>query len=167
MNTRHLALLASLSLTFLPVAAQSAGAATATGALNATASVSAKCIVSSTTNVAFGNIDPTTNANYDGSGSIVTKCSKNTLEFIFVAPTVGTALVMKSPTTNDSITYALYSDAARTTAFPSVMGGTKVTQPGTPVVTTLYGRVIVASGVNDTIAAATDYIQALTATIEW
>ena len=144
-----------------------ASGSTASGTLIATASVSAKCVVTSTTNVVFESVDPTTNGNYDGAGSIVTKCSKGTLEFLFVAPSVAGTLAMKSPTTLDSITYGLYSDVARTKVFPNVTGGAKTTQPGTSVSTTLYGRVVVASGVNDAIAAASDYTQALTATIEW
>jgi spore coat protein U-like protein len=169
--------LVPLSLLALPAMALAAvtgtgsggdtGAATATGTLIATATVSAKCTVRSTTNVVFGSIDPTSNGNYDGAGSIVTQCSKNTLEFLWIAPSVAGPLKMTSPTTLDTITYALYSNAARTTAFPSVTGGAKTTQPGSPVSTNIYGRVVVASGVNDTIAAASDYTQALTATIEW
>ena len=164
MKMQIVTLLALLSLLSLPALSC---AANATGTLAATATVSAKCVVDSTTNVAFGTVDPTTAGNYDGTGTIVTHCSKNTQVFIWVAPSVVGTLKMTSPTTLDSITYALFSNTGRTTAFPSVTGGAKATQPGTPVTTTLYGRVVVASGVNDTIAAATDYTQALTATIEW
>jgi spore coat protein U-like protein len=164
MKKQIVTLLLPLSLLSLP--ALSLAAAT-TDTLIATASVSSKCVVNSTTNVAFGSVDPTTYGNYDGAGTIVTHCSKNTLEFLWVAPSVAGPLKMTSPTTLDSITYGLYSDASRTTAFPSVTGGAKTTQPGTPVTTNVYGRVIVANGVNNTIAAANDYTQALTATIEW
>ena len=148
MKKQIVTLLVPLSLLALPALSLAAvtgtgmgantGSATATGTLIATASVSAKCVITSTTNVVFTSVDPTTNGNYDGAGSIVTKCSKGTLEFLFVAPTVAGALAMKSPTTLDSITYGLYSDAARTTAFPSVTGGAKTTQPGTSVTTNLY-----------------------------
>ncbi len=164
MNKPMVTYLVSLFLLSLPVVSL---AANATGSLNATATVAAKCVVNSTTNVAFGSIDSTTNGNYDGAGSIVTHCTKNTLEFLFVAPSVVGPLKMTSPTTLDSITYGLYSDAARTTAFPSVTGGAKTTQPGTAVTTNIYGRVVVSSGVNDAVASAGDYTQALTATIEW
>jgi spore coat protein U-like protein len=143
------------------------GPASATGTLIATATVAASCVVTNTTNIVFAAINPTINGNYDAAGSIVTRCSKGTLEFLFVAPSVAGALTMKSPTTLDSITYGLYSDAARTTAFPSVTGGAKTIQSGTSVTTNIYGRVVVASGINDSIAAASDYIQSLTATIEW
>lgn len=163
MKKRIVTLVASLSLLSLPAMSF---ALTATGSLNATASVTAKCVVKSTTNVAFGAVDPTTNANYDGAGTVITQCTKNTLGFLFVAPTVGTVLTMASATTLDSITYALYSDVGRTLTFPSVTGA-KTIQPGTPLTTNIYGRVVVASGQNDAIAAADDYTQALTATIEW
>lgn len=142
-------------------------AATATGTLKATTSVTAKCVIKSTTDVAFASVDPTTNANYDGAGTIVTQCTKNTPQFLFVAPTVAGALKMTSASTSDSITYGLYSDAGRSAAFPSAAGGTKIAQLGTPLTTNLYGRVVVASGVNDAVSAAADYTQALTATIEW
>jgi spore coat protein U-like protein len=143
------------------------GSASASGTLIATANVSANCVVDSTTNVVFGSVNPTSNGNYDGVGTIVTHCSKNTLEFIWIAPSVAGPLQMTSPTTADSISYGLYSNAGRTTAFPSVTGGVKTMQPGTAVTTSIYGRVVVGRGVNDAIAAGSDYIQALTATIEW
>jgi spore coat protein U-like protein len=167
-----LSLLALPAMSFAAVTGTGTGGGTATssatGTLIATATVSAKCVVDSTTNVVFGSVDPTTNGNYDGVGTIVTHCSKGTLEFLFVAPsTGGSSLRMTSPTSTDTITYALYSDASRTTAFPSVTGGTKTTQPGTAVTTTIYGRVVVAKGVNDTVASGSDYTQSLTATIEW
>jgi spore coat protein U-like protein len=73
---------------------------------------------------------------------------------------------MKSITTTDSITYSLYSDVGRTILFPGVTG-TKTAQLGTKVTTNIYGRVVVADGTNDTVSAATDYIQGLTATIEY
>ncbi len=143
------------------------GAANATGSLIATATVSAKCIITSTTNIVFASIDPTINGNYDGTGTIVTKCSKGTLEFLFIAPSVVGPLAMKSPTTLDVITYGLFTDVARTILFPGVTGGAKTNQPGTPVTTNVFGRVVVASGVNDSISAASDYTQALIATVEW
>lgn len=156
-------LLASLAIAAIPAASL---AATATGTLNATATVTAKCVVASTSDVVFGAIDPTVNANYNGSGSITTRCTKNTPTFLYVAPTVAGPLQMKSATSGDNITYGLYSDAGRTTSFPSASGGTKTAHPGT-LTTTLYGKVVVASGQNDTVAAANDYTQALTATIEY
>ncbi|MBC8016946.1 MAG: spore coat protein U domain-containing protein [Verrucomicrobia bacterium] len=155
--------LASLAIAAIPAASF---AATATGTLNATATVTAKCVVASTSNVVFGAIDPTVNANYDGSGSITTRCTKNTPSFLFVAPTVAGPLRMASGTTGDNITYGLYSDSGRSTAFPSATGGAKTAHPGNQTAT-LYGRVVVASGQNDTVAAASDYTQALTATIEY
>ncbi|MHB8120787.1 MAG: spore coat protein U domain-containing protein [Desulfuromonadaceae bacterium] len=163
MKKKFFTIVASLSLLSLPAMSF---ALTANGSLHATAKVTAKCVVKSTTNVAFEAVDPTTNANYDGAGTVITQCTKNTLGFLFVTPTAGTELTMLSPTTGDTITYALYSDAGRTVTFPSATGA-KTTQPGTPQTTNIYGRVVVASGQNDTIAAAEDYTQALTATIEW
>jgi spore coat protein U-like protein len=165
MKKQIVTFLVPLSLLALP--ALLLAATTATGTLTATATVSSKCVVDSTSNVAFGTVDPTTLGNYDGVGTIVTHCTKNTLEFLYVAPSVGSALQMTSPTTSDVITYGLYADAGRTTVFPSVSGGAKTTQPGTPVTTNVYGRVVVTNSANNKIAAANDYTQALTATIEW
>jgi spore coat protein U-like protein len=166
MKKQIVTLLLPLSILAIP-ALSLAATANDTETLIATASVSAKCVINNTTNVAFGTVDPTTNGNYDGAGSIVTHCSKNTLEFLWIAPSIAGALKMTSPTTLDSITYALYSDAGRTTAFPSATGGAKTIQSGSAIVTNVYGRVVVAAGVNNTIAAANDYTQSLTATIEW
>jgi spore coat protein U-like protein len=167
MNKQLVTILMLLSLMVLPALSEAAETANDSETLIATATVSAKCVIISTTNVAFGAVDPTNNGNYDGAGTVVSRCSKNTLEFLFIAPSIAGPLKMTSPTTLDSITYALYSNAGRTTAFPSVTGGAKTTQPGTSVTTTIYGRVVVGRGVNDTVAAASDYTQSLTATIEW
>jgi spore coat protein U-like protein len=159
-----------LSIMSIPVLSSSAVAATSPGtALKATATVTAKCIVSSTTDIAFGSVDPTTNGNYDGLGTVLTKCSKNTAALIFIKPVTGTTFAMKSLLTGDSITYGLYNDVGRTSPFPSVAGGAKSTTSttGAPITTTVYGRVVVGAGVNDAVAAATDYTQALIATIEW
>jgi spore coat protein U-like protein len=165
MKKQMITLATAMTLLSLPAMAL---AATATGTLNATASVSAKCFLRSTTNVAFGEIDPTTNGNYDGTGTIVTHCTKGTLSLLFIAPTVPGALAMASVATPaEQITYALYTNAGATTPFPSAAGGAKTVQPGGQVTTTIYGRVVVASGTNDMVAAASDYTQALTATIEW
>lgn len=163
MKKKIVTLVASLSLLSLPAMSF---ASTATNSLNATAKVTAKCVVRSTTDVAFASVDPTTNANYDGAGTITTQCTKGTLGFLFVTPTAGTELKMASATTTDTISYALYSDSGRTIAFPSATGA-KTAQPGTPQTTNIYGQVVVASGQNDMVAAADDYTQALTATIEW
>ncbi|MSN26081.1 MAG: fimbrial major subunit CsuA/B family protein [Geobacter sp.] len=156
-------ILASVAIAGLPAASF---AATASGTLNATATVTAKCLVTSTADVVFGAIDPTVNADYTGAGSITTRCTKNTPTFLFVAPTVAGPLRLHSNTTLDDITYGLYSDSARLTAFPSTTGGAKTAHPGN-LTTSLYGKVVVASGINDTVAAASDYSQALTATIEY
>jgi spore coat protein U-like protein len=164
MKKQIFTLVASLFVLSLP--AISLGGS-ATNTLNATASVNAKCVVKSTTNVAFGSVDTTTYANYDGAGTVITQCTKGTPGFIFVAPSVAGVLRMTSPTTLDNITYSLYSDSGRTTLFPSATGGAKTAQVGTPVTTNIYGRVVVASGVNDAVGSASDYTQALTATIEW
>ncbi len=168
MQKSIVALLSLLTILSLPAVSSTAVAATAVGPqLQATATVSGKCVVSATTNVAFGLIDPTTDANYDGTGTIVTKCSKNTSAFIFITPTVAGPLAMRSITTNDSITYGLYNESGRTTAFPSAAGGAKTSQTGASRTTTVFGRVVVGNNVNDAIAAADNYTQALTATIEW
>jgi spore coat protein U-like protein len=156
-------LLVPLSLLMLPALSV---AATDTDTLNATATVTAKCNIVSTKNLAFGNVDPTTNANYDGEGSIKTHCSKGTLQSLFITPPVG-GLKMTSTTTNDSIIYGIYSDATRATAFPSAVSSTKSAHSGSATETKVYGRVVVSDTQNNSISAGSDYTQALTATIEW
>jgi spore coat protein U-like protein len=166
MKKQILSLVATLSLLSLPSLSSTAVAANVNQPLEATAKVTAKCIVRSATNIAF-TVDSTVYANYDATGTVVTRCSKGTPVFIFVAPTTaGAALEMKSGTA-EKITYAIYSDTGRTTVFPSATGGAKVASLGADLVTSIYGRVVVASGVNDTVLAADNYTQALTATIEW
>jgi len=74
---------------------------------------------------------------------------------------------MTSPTTKDTITYAIYSDTARSIVFPSTVGSTKTPHPGTAMTSNVYGRVVVSDTQNNTISAGSDYTQSLTATIEW
>jgi spore coat protein U-like protein len=163
MKNQIVTLLVPLSLLALPALSV---AATDTDTLNATASVTAKCNIVSTTNLEFGSIDPTTNGNYDGVGSIKTHCSKGTPQSLFITTPTG-GLKMTSATTKDSIIYGIYSDTARTTAFPSAVSGTKTPHSGIATTTSVYGRVVVSDNQNNNITAGSDYTQALTATIEW
>jgi spore coat protein U-like protein len=163
MKKQIVTLLLPLSLLALPALSV---AATDTDTLSANASVIAKCNIVSTTNLEFGSIDPTTNGNYDGVGSIKTHCSKGTPQSLFITPPVG-GLKMTSATTSDSIIYGIYSDTARTTAFPSAVSSTKTPHSGIATTTSVYGRVVVSDTQNNSIKAGTDYTQSLTATIEW
>ncbi len=126
-----------------------------------------KCVINGTTDVNFGAVDPTTNGNYDGTGTIVTHCSKGTPQSLFINPTVAGVLKMTSPTTKDSIIYGIFSDTARTAPFPTAVSSTKTAHPGNAMTTSVYGRVIVSSTQNNMVASAEDYTQSLTATIEW
>jgi len=89
-------------------------AATDTGDLEVRANVIETCRVTSTSNVDFGNYDPTApNPNIAGQGFGRLRCTKGTTAAIYIVRDN----IMSDGT--DSLPYELYSDAARTSAFPT------------------------------------------------
>src|SRR5262245_37146974 len=72
---RAAAIAAAVSALALPSAAP---AATANGSFQVTATVSATCLVSSTSNVAFGAYDTTVATNLQATGTIGITCTRNT-----------------------------------------------------------------------------------------
>lgn len=112
MHAKHLlrtliATAAAVSAFAVPTAA---AAATATGTVNVTANVTAVCLVSATTNVAFGAYDTTVATNLLANGSISIACTKNTaitsIDLNNGVNASGTIRRMTNGT--DFITYDLY-----------------------------------------------------------
>lgn len=101
--------------------------------LSVTASVAAKCIVSSTSAVAFGAYDPVatnaaTGADLDGTGTVGIKCSPGNGTSISLdsgANASGNQRRMQGPAGSSSafLNYDLYSESTRTTAWGNGSNG--------------------------------------------
>jgi spore coat protein U-like protein len=134
-------------------------AATKTNNLNVTASVAANCNIVSVTDVIFGAYDPTSATDLDVNGDLTFRCTKNTAYKTYL---VGTRQ-MVGAVNSDNLNFQLYSDAGRTTAFPSDnSGGSTNAANNSPITSTIYGRVAALQDVSvDT------YSRVLTATVEY
>jgi spore coat protein U-like protein len=147
----------SLSLAIaglLAAGAATAGVSPASGSFNVTANVQGSCIVTSTTDIAFGTYDPS-DANFatplDQAGSVDVRCVKG------MSPTVtlddgqnGTgssaapARAMKEATSGELLSYDIYSDASRSVAWGcDASNDVAFTAASSTTATTLttYGRI--------------------------
>jgi spore coat protein U-like protein len=134
-------------------------AATRTNNLNVTASVAANCNIISVTDVGFGAYDPTSATDLDVNGDLTFRCTKNTAYKTYL---VGTRQ-MVGAVNADNLNFELYSDAGRTTIYPSDNSGGSSNAPNnSPITSTIYGRVPALQDVSvDT------YSRVLTATVEY
>ncbi|MGE5792093.1 MAG: spore coat U domain-containing protein [Bacteroidota bacterium] len=108
---RGAAIAAALGALVLPSAAP---AATATGSFQVTANVTATCLVSSTSNVAFGAYDTTVATNLQATGTVSVTCTRNTaitsIDLNLGVNASGATRRMTDGT--DFITYELYRPAS-------------------------------------------------------
>ena len=141
------------------LAAAAAIAATDTSSLDVTASVNGTCTISSTTDVAFGVYDPTDSTdNTVGQGSATIRCTKGTSYGTYIVRTN----TMNGPGAN-TLTYELYTDAARTVAYPDATVGTPDTAPSNgPISLDIYGKI---TALQDVEAGA--YTESVTFTVEY
>jgi spore coat protein U-like protein len=165
MKMQIITLFVPLSLLAFPLLSL---AATANTNMEATATVSAKCNIIKTSDLAFASVDPTTNGNYDGVGTIKTHCSKGTMQSIYITtPASGFKMSSTSlPATGDGIVYAIYTTGAYDITFPSSVSVTKKAHSGSAETTNVYGRVVVSNTQNNSVTAG-NYSQSLTVNIEW
>jgi len=137
------------------------GMAQETNDLTVTATVAASCRITSVTDINFGAYDPTDSSDNDaGAGDINFRCVKGTSYDTYITG----ARTMHSATSSDDLDFELYSDAGRTTAFPSANPeDPDVAASNAEVTTDVYGRIAALQdvGVGD------DYTVTLTATIEY
>ncbi len=129
----------------------SVGAATATGSFNATITITDECLFTSATDLAFGSHTFLT-SNIDTTSDVVVTCTASTPYTVDLA---GSGSMTSG---GNSITYAMYSDSARTTVW-SAVGGTGT---GSAQTLTVYGRVPV-----QTSQPAGSYTDAVTVTITY
>jgi spore coat protein U-like protein len=172
MKTRQLLVSATAMILLVAPAGRLFAASSAGVGLSVTASVTAKCVVSSTTVVAFGPYDPVvTNASggadLDGTGSVGIKCTPGNGTSISLdtgANASGNQRRMQGPSGGSSafLNYDLFSDSARTTAWGNGSNGASsfaITAASNAAerTFTVYGRVPKGQDVN--VGSFTDTVQ--------
>jgi spore coat protein U domain-containing protein, fimbrial subunit CupE1/2/3/6 len=173
MNTRQILVSATAAMLLAQPAGRLFAASSAGVGLSVTASVAAKCIVSSTSVVAFGAYDPVvTNASggsdLDGTGSVGIQCTPGNGTSISLdsgANASGNQRRMQGPagTSSAFLNYNLYSDSGRTTAWGNGSNGASSFAISTSSTAaertfTVYGRVPKGQDVN--VGSFTDTVQA-------
>lgn len=143
--------------------AEVAAAGSATTSFTAQTNVIAVCrITTSASTINFGNYDPTSPSNNDnGTGSFGFKCTKGTPYKVYITPA---ARVMTSGA--ESLSFELYSDSGRTSAFPSTNAAGisgSATSNGTEITTNIYGRILTGQDVTQ----GNTFTQTLTATVDY
>jgi len=135
-------------------------AATQTATFNVTAAAVGNCRLTGTTNVAFGNYDPTDTAPTDATGSMTFRCTKGTTYWLYI---VG-ARSMASTPAGENLTFELYTDTTRTAVFPAVKtGGGTSAASNTAATQNIYGRI----ASEQDVTAGRTFLQTLTATVEY
>jgi len=121
--------------------------------------VSGNCTIISVTDVAFGAYDTTSGTDLDAVGDMTFKCVKDTSYKTYL---VGTRQMVGAVEANN-LNFELYSDAGRTTVYPSDnSGGSTLSFNNGLKISTIYGRVPALQDVSvDT------YSRVLTATVEY
>ena len=172
MKTRQLLVLATTAILLAAPATRLFAASSAGVGLSVTASVTAKCLVSSTSVVAFGAYDPVvTNASggsdLDGTGSVGIKCTPGNGTSISLdtgANAAGNQRRMQGPSGGSSafLNYDLYSDSGRTTLWGNGSNGASSLAISTSSnaaerTFTVYGRVPKGQDVN--VGSFTDTVQ--------
>jgi spore coat protein U-like protein len=177
MNTRRFYLSVLAAGTLAVTASPLFGASSPAVGLSISASVAAKCIVSSTSTVAFSAYDPvTTNAaagaDLDGTGSVGVKCTPGNGISISLdsgaTPSVNQRR-MQGPAGPSSafLNYDLYSDSSRTVAWGNASNGAPAlaitaASNASERTFTVYGRVPKGQDVNtgsfaDTVQATVNF----------
>lgn len=142
MSSKALLILAT-GIAILPTAASAQSAQTT---MEVSATVVKACVVS-TSNLAFGNYDPTAATPTDASSAITVTCTPGTSFTVGLnAGTTSGATVStrKMASGSNRLNYALYSDAARTTNWGNTPGNdtpAASTAVSSPSVLNVYGRI--------------------------
>jgi len=143
------------AVTMISVAAM---ASTNSGTLDVTATVVSTCRVTGTNDVAFGNYDPTDPTdNTAGVGWAKFRCTKNTSYGIYIARNN-----QMSDGTNN-LSYELYSDSGRTSAYAQGSVGTPYSAADNSAITAdIYGKIAALQDV-----PAGSYSETVTFTVEY
>ncbi len=143
-----------------------ASAATDSTTFQVTATVVSSCDVSATS-LSFGAYDPVATAPLDGAATINVRCTNGTSYVVALDEGVGaSATISERRMTNgaQTLTYALYQDAGRSTLWGETSGTDTVAATGTGAVQAhaMYGRApaqqtATAGGYSDTITVTVTY----------
>ncbi|MDH4232537.1 MAG: spore coat U domain-containing protein [Nitrospirota bacterium] len=150
--------LASMATTLLAMAG-AAFAGTDTNSIQVLANVPPVCrITTAATDVDFGTYDPTLDADdTDGTSSVSFRCVKGTTYWTYIAR----ANTMTAGT--ESLTYELYTDAARTTVWDASKTGVGNSSASNAVQTIdIYGKIPKLQDVG-----AGSYSESVTVTVEY
>lgn len=151
------ALILMMALAFV-LAAGSAYAATDTSPMNVTATVSAVCTIESVSDIDFGAYDPTSSTDDDAAGDFTFRCVKATDYDLYIT---GTRQMTDGG--SETLDFELYSDAGRTTAWPSASPGITGTAASNAQDTRdVYGRI---TALQD--AGVGSYSAVVTITVEY
>ena len=143
-------------------------AATTSTTLNVDATVTANCTVSSSA-LSFGNVNPLSGSDVDGSGGITVTCTNGTdwEATAGVGSGSGASYADRRMTAGtDLLSYNIYTDAGRTNVWGDGTGGTATianTGTGAAQNVTVYGRVpsgqtsVPPGGYADTVAVTVTY----------
>jgi spore coat protein U-like protein len=120
-------------------------AATATTSFQVTATVPDSCVVAAN-DLSFGNYDPVSGSDLDGSSTIDVTCTLGTSYDIGLDKGVGSGATVasrKMASGSDLLDYGLYQDAGRNTVWGDTVASDTVSGTGTGAVQsyTVYGRV--------------------------
>lgn len=145
--------LSMLAFAVAALAAGTASAATSTGSFQVTASVANSCVVSSTSNIAFGAYDPAganNTAALDGAGSVAVRCTRGTTAAVALEQGANAASgsdcttpLRQMASGTDRLRYDIYSDSGRTSGWGCTTSN-DVDQSFTslaPISFTTYGRI--------------------------
>jgi spore coat protein U-like protein len=156
------------SVTVLGAAAQPATAADAAANLEVSATVTANCAVS-TSPIAFGNINVTSNSNVDAAGSLSVTCTNGTpwSAAADAGSGSGADLSLRKMTSGSNLlNYVLYTDSNRTSLWGDGVEGTSTvdgTGSGIAQSRSIYGRV----PAGQTGVLAGDYADTVTVTVTY
>jgi spore coat protein U-like protein len=163
MNTRQLLVSATAAIALAVPSGSLFAASSAAVGLSVTASVTAKCVVSSTSVVAFGAYDPVvTNSSggsdLDSTGSVGIKCTPGNGTSISLdsganASTNQRRMLGPTGSSSQYLSYNLYSDSGRTVAWGDGSNGASpfaisAAANATERTFTVYGRVPKGQDVN-------------------
>ncbi len=132
-----------------------------TGDLSVTATVAESCRIITVNEVAFGAYDTTDPADNDnGTGSIVFQCVQDTTYRTYID---GTREMTGATSPADTLTFQLFSDSGRNTAYLDAANGPTSTAPDNNDITSnIFGRIQALQDVK-----VDDYSTILTATVEY
>ena len=156
-----------LSISAILALSLNLSAATATTNFNVTATVASSCQINSASELAFGTYDPLSATDVESTNTISITCSNGTAYSVGLdggSSTDVNGRTMEGGT--DSLSYAIYSDAAKTTIWGNTVGtdtidGTSSSSSSTIDLTgygvLTAGQDVVPDNYTDTIVATVTY----------